>query len=109
MACEWCGEEHGVDRLCHRAQRGMTRRSFCFLFGAGIIGAAVAANADAPDCWYRDYNGRLHFFDFEDAKFPALKRTGGVLQWRLADDSGPWNGLTGPFIDAPVGDSNTSL
>jgi hypothetical protein len=34
--CRWCGEAHDVDRLCQRAQRGMTRRSFCFLFGAGV-------------------------------------------------------------------------
>jgi hypothetical protein len=42
MACQWCGETHGPDRLCARAQRGMTRRSFCFLFGAGIAAAVLA-------------------------------------------------------------------
>lgn len=31
-----------MDRLCARAQRGITRRSFCFLFGAGIAGAVAS-------------------------------------------------------------------
>jgi hypothetical protein len=39
--CQWCGDRHGVDQLCQRAQRGMTRRSFCFLFGAGVAGAML--------------------------------------------------------------------
>lgn len=34
--CPWCGDTHSPDRICQRAQRGTTRRSFCFLFGAGI-------------------------------------------------------------------------
>ena len=61
MTCPWCGDRHGVDQLCQRAQRGMTRRSFCFLFGAGVAGAVVAAHAEAPN-WYRDFNGDLHVF-----------------------------------------------
>ena len=40
--CEWCGDTHRSDQLCQRAQRGMTRRSFCFLFGAGVAGLALA-------------------------------------------------------------------
>lgn len=39
--CQWCGEPHSADRLCERAQRGMTRRSFCFLFSAGVGAAAL--------------------------------------------------------------------
>lgn len=42
MACHWCGERHGVDQLCQRAQRGMTRRSFGFLFGAGLAASMMA-------------------------------------------------------------------
>lgn len=41
MKCQWCGESHDVNRLCERAQRGMTRRSFCFLFGAGVGAMAL--------------------------------------------------------------------
>lgn len=41
--CNWCGDRHSIDQLCQRAQRGMTRRSFCFLFGAGIVGAMLPA------------------------------------------------------------------
>jgi hypothetical protein len=49
--CRWCGEAHGVDRLCQRAQRGMmTRRSFCFLFGAGL----AATTAGLSGFWDRD-------------------------------------------------------
>jgi hypothetical protein len=40
--CRWCGEAHDVDRLCQRAQRGMTRRSFCFLFSAGVAAATAS-------------------------------------------------------------------
>jgi hypothetical protein len=36
MTCQWCGDEHDVGKLCQRAQRGMTRRTFCFLFGTGV-------------------------------------------------------------------------
>lgn len=41
-ACSWCGDRHTNDRLCQRAQRGLTRRSFCFLFGAGVTGLALS-------------------------------------------------------------------
>ena len=41
-SCPWCGERHASDRLC---QRGLTRRSFCFLFGAGIAAAALPGRA----------------------------------------------------------------
>jgi len=47
MSCQWCGESHGADRLCQRAQRGMTRRAFCFLFGTGV-GAAALGIAPEP-------------------------------------------------------------
>jgi hypothetical protein len=56
--CQWCGDRHGADQLCAKAQRGMTRRSFCFLFGAGIAGVALTPSLDTPN-WYRDYNGDL--------------------------------------------------
>lgn len=39
--CRWCGDYHPVDQLCQRAQRGLTRRSFCFLFGAGLAATAL--------------------------------------------------------------------
>lgn len=38
----------------------MTRRSFCFLFGAGIAGATLASTAQPVDGWYVDVDGRLH-------------------------------------------------
>ncbi|MGE3845136.1 MAG: hypothetical protein AB7I50_26550, partial [Vicinamibacterales bacterium] len=41
MPCPWCGDTHRTDQLCQRAQHGMTRRSFCFLFGAGVAGAVL--------------------------------------------------------------------
>jgi len=41
MPCSWCGEPHASDHLCQRATRGVTRRSFCFLFGAGIAAAVL--------------------------------------------------------------------
>lgn len=37
--CSWCGDTHGPTQLCQRAQRSLTRRSFCFLFGAGFVAA----------------------------------------------------------------------
>lgn len=40
--CRWCGDDHGVDKLCQRAQRGMTRRSFFGLLGAGAAGLVLA-------------------------------------------------------------------
>ena len=43
MTCRWCGDTHRSDQLCQRAERGMTRRSFCFLFGAGIAAALLPA------------------------------------------------------------------
>lgn len=42
MTCKWCGDEHGVEQLCQRAQRGMTRRSFLFLTAAGVAGTIIA-------------------------------------------------------------------
>jgi len=48
MPCQWCGDNHGVDQLCRRAQRGMTRRSFCFLFGAGVAGV-MTTGLPAPE------------------------------------------------------------
>lgn len=47
--CQWCGDTHAIDRLCQRAQRGMTRRSFCFLFGVGLAAAAVPLPAWAEN------------------------------------------------------------
>lgn len=47
MTCRWCGDDHPADRLCEKAERGMTRRSFCFLFGAGLAVLPVAVNFDA--------------------------------------------------------------
>lgn len=46
-ACGWCGERHPVDRLC---RRGMTRRSFCFLFGTGMVATALGVRpSPSPD------------------------------------------------------------
>jgi len=39
--CPWCGESHPVDQLCQRGQQGLTRRSFCFLFGSGLVAVAL--------------------------------------------------------------------
>jgi len=44
--CQWCGDTHPADRLCQRASKTLTRRSFCFLFGAGIIGTALIPPVD---------------------------------------------------------------
>ena len=41
-SCRWCGDDHGVDELCGRGQRAMTRRSFLFLTTSAVIAAAVA-------------------------------------------------------------------
>lgn len=46
--CRWCGGRHALDQLCQRAQRGMTRRSFCFLFGAGVAGLALSPAKVCP-------------------------------------------------------------
>ncbi len=56
MPCHWCGDEHRSDQLCQRAQRGMTRRSFCFLFGAGVAGAMLP-NVVQP--WTKEYVAKL--------------------------------------------------
>jgi len=63
--CQWCGDRHGVDQLCQRAQRGLTRRSFCFLFGAGVAGALVAGAAP-ENYWYLDRTGVYRAFTVED-------------------------------------------
>lgn len=42
MTCHWCGDDHGVEQLCGRGQRAMTRRSFLFLAGAGTAGLLIA-------------------------------------------------------------------
>jgi len=47
MTCQWCGDCHGPDRLCARAERGLTRRSFLFLFGAGLAAASGSSLAEA--------------------------------------------------------------
>lgn len=41
-------DTHRSDQLCQRAQRGMTRRSFCFLFGAGVTGLALPGDPLRP-------------------------------------------------------------
>lgn len=41
MICRWCGDNHPIARLCQSAQRGITRRSFCFLFGAGLVATTI--------------------------------------------------------------------
>ena len=46
--CDWCGDTHDPTDLCQRAQRAVTRRSFCFLFGAGIVGAIAARAIQWP-------------------------------------------------------------
>ena len=74
MTCQWCGELHGADQLCQRAQRGMTRRSFCFLFGAGVAGLALAHGLETSN-WYRDYNRDLHVFR-PDASMQIVDRLG---------------------------------
>lgn len=43
--CSFCDESHATDRLCQRAQRGMTRRSFLFLFGSGVAAATLVDRA----------------------------------------------------------------
>ena len=66
MTCQWCDERHGADQLCQRAQRGMTRRSFCFLFGAGLAGAALATKPAAVESWYVDHSDRLHVLQADE-------------------------------------------
>jgi hypothetical protein len=41
--CEWCGHPHPPSELCSERPlaRGVTRRSFLALFGAGIAGLAL--------------------------------------------------------------------
>jgi hypothetical protein len=41
VSCDWCGDAHGPERLCGRAHKALTRRSFCFLFGAGMVGLGL--------------------------------------------------------------------
>jgi hypothetical protein len=48
MTCHWCGDDHRSDQLCQRAQRGLTRRSFFGLFGAGVAGVVVASALPWP-------------------------------------------------------------
>ena len=63
--CYWCGDQHARDQLCQRAQRGLTRRSFCFLFGAG---SAAVVTSGTPNVF--DESSRL-----------------GYYGWSLADDA----------------------
>lgn len=76
MTCHWCGDTHGTDQLCQRAERGMTRRSFCFLFGAGIAGLAL----DKPETgWYYDAAGKFHSFtvtDVQKVDYQVIKNVG---------------------------------
>lgn len=50
IECQWCGDVHEIDRLCARAQHGMTRRSFLFMAGAGLAAAAMPTlpNVERP-------------------------------------------------------------
>lgn len=81
MNCHWCGEKHDTDQLCQRAQRGMTRRSFCFLFGAGIAGAMLPS---APDntVWILDAPAELGVttrLGWAEPLLPALHGTEVVM------------------------------
>ena len=61
MTCAWCGDDHGVDALCARAQRGLTRRSFIFLSSAAIVGAMMPAPAtELVQMVYHPPHGNRH-------------------------------------------------
>lgn len=55
----------------------MTRRSFCFLFGAGVAGATVAAavGAKREPYWYIDHAGEFHSFGEEQVGMHRYKVT----------------------------------
>ena len=44
MTCDWCGHDHDVRAICSQrpASRGVSRRSFIALIGAGVAGLALA-------------------------------------------------------------------
>lgn len=66
----------------------MNRRSFL----KNLAGALVTLNLTLgfrPSKVALDEETALVFGETANA-FPALKRSSGKLEWRLADDSGPW-------------------
>lgn len=96
MACHWCGDEHGVDQLCQRAQRGMTRRSFCFLFGAGIVGYALPPQEDSFEII-----AEIQPFDFNRILLDEFVTPQYLQPFKITGlrDLGPFK-ITGTFIRA---------
>lgn len=52
--CAWCGDYHSPERLCQRAQVGTSRRSFMFLFGAGVAGLALGGELIGAEDYVSD-------------------------------------------------------
>lgn len=90
MACEWCGDRHGADKLCQRAQRGMTRRSFCFLFGAGIAGLSITGVDHAQS---DSVLGKLTIN--ADGSINIYRKSGGAHVYRLVGTTpaGAWTDM----------------
>jgi hypothetical protein len=77
--CPWCHDRHDATALCARAQRGLTRRSFLFLTGAGVVGALLAPAADGVA------------MAFEPGRFYKAPRVGQLVAeaWNAAIGPGP--------------------
>lgn len=67
-SCAWCGDVHGPTQLCQRAQSGMSRRSFCFLFATGVAGLTlvpqIAFSQSLPTEGVLTWRGKTAVFPF---------------------------------------------
>lgn len=87
MTCDWCGDTHGSTSLCQRAQREMTRRSFCFLFGVGIAGLTVTPSLPQVGKLQMTFVGQILLLNGElaDLYLPTERAIAYAAQFRARD------------------------
>ena len=73
MTCDWCGHDHDVRAICSQrpASRGVSRRSFIALIGAGVAGLALSPSMPVPAFSHREFYGVVNVTSrmIRDAQF----------------------------------------